>query len=329
MPLDAIGWFLENLSDLVVVPSNHLRDTYSRRVRPEKIHRVYNGVELEEFDGACHERRDQLRSSVREEFGISHSERLICSVGHPGPEKGWMDLLKAASLLSGKRKDFRFLVVGPVVAYDTSFRCLRKVIKELRLQDRIIFTGFRRDVQKLMAASDIVFQPSRMETFSLVAAEAMGQSVPVVGTLCGGMEEVIQANETGLMTRPGDHAAMAEALGLLIDNPDECERLGRNGRNLFLSNFSPKRYVEHFDAIYRKVMDISLPEDTAYDFHLRQEYQTFAELYAAVLGLGMQIELQGLKQRSIVKWIIRRHVPVLFKVIRFLWQRLSKNVGSS
>ena len=257
MPLEAIGWYLDNLSDLVVVPSEHLRESYRCRVRLEKLHKIYHGVEIENFNECSSQGRDQLRSAVRREFGIGDSECLICSVGASWPRKG-MDRSGKGSrgVMYLERRDFRFLVIGHFVPYDPRFMTLKKLIKELRLQDVVCFTGFRRDVTRIVAASDIVFQPSRMESFSLVAAEAMGLSVPVVGTRCGGMEEVVLADHTGLMTLPGDYEAMAKALGFLIDNPDERVRLGRNGQRLFLSKFSPTRYAEDFASVYRNVMRI-------------------------------------------------------------------------
>jgi glycosyltransferase involved in cell wall biosynthesis len=96
---------------------------------------------------------------------------------------------------------------------------------------RIHWLGFREDIPELMAASDIVLHTSvAPEPFGRVIVEAMLARRPVVATLGGGAEEIIQTPETGVLVPPGDAIALADAVLGLLDRPDRRLAMGLAGR---------------------------------------------------------------------------------------------------
>ena len=290
LPSGAVEWFLNNLSDRLVVPTEAVRQAYGTRVPLEKISQIYNGVPMPKRNERSASSRGLL-SPYHIEFSIKPKEKLICSVGHDGPEKGWNDLVETAHLLSKERTDFKFILVGRIDLYGHNFRDIMRRIEELKLEDKLIFTGYRDDAQEIMSASDIAFFPSRMETFSLSAAEAMALHVPVVGTVCGGMEEVVVSDQTGILVKPCDHGRMAEALAFLMDDPDERERLGENGRQVFLEKFSPAKYAKQFMEIYVKLMNTRPNEEKKPDALSDRDFEAFASLYSLISSLSMQTEV--------------------------------------
>jgi glycosyltransferase involved in cell wall biosynthesis len=320
LPLGPATWLIDNLTDCAVVPSVALKKACETIISCDKLYHVYNGVEIIARTEASGVARQEYRSRMAKEFNILDTDHVICSVGHPGPEKGWPDLVRTAHLLRQKRTDFRIIVVGNYSSQGESFRELVSLVKDLRVSDRIIFAGYRRDAQDIIAASDIVFQPSRMETFSLVAAEAMALSVPVVGTTCGGMEEVVVHGESGFVTNPWDHHSMAESLGILMDDGDARERMGRCGRQVFLDRFSPELYAKNFTTIYQEMLNNGSPSCSSVSPIPPEAYKALAGLSCSTYSLGLLSQLLRNENGS-AKFLAKSLVDLISRRIRGLWAR--------
>jgi glycosyltransferase involved in cell wall biosynthesis len=87
---------------------------------------------------------------------------------------------------------------------------LRDIAVELGVDGFVEFAGFRHDVERYIASSDIVLGPSRYEPFGMVAAEAAAAGKPVVASRVGGLREIVVDGETGLLFNPDDHDGLAE-----------------------------------------------------------------------------------------------------------------------
>jgi glycosyltransferase involved in cell wall biosynthesis len=117
--------------------------------------------------------------------------------------------LEAAGEVLAARPETRFLIVGDGVGFDD----VKRRIAELGLGERVILTGFRRDIPEVMAALDVLALPSvRSEAFPQVIAQALAVGTPVVGTTVGGIPELIRDGETGRLVPPGDSQALAHAI---------------------------------------------------------------------------------------------------------------------
>jgi glycosyltransferase involved in cell wall biosynthesis len=132
---------------------------------------------------------------------------------------------------------------------------LRALVAELHLADNVIFTGQRRDVARLMAASDIYAMPSLYEPFGLVFAEAMAMRLPVVALNTGGTIEVVAHDQTGLLSEPGDVAALAANILVLIRDGELRKRLGSNGRRRAEERFQANRMGRDTARIYERLLD--------------------------------------------------------------------------
>jgi glycogen(starch) synthase len=105
-----------------------------------------------------------------------------------------------------------------------------------------------------LARADVVALPSVWEAFGIVALEAMALGRPVVVTSGSGFEEFVRADRDGLLVPPRDVAALAAALGRLLDDPALRERLGSSGAaraEQFTADDMAPRYVEHFERVAR------------------------------------------------------------------------------
>jgi glycosyltransferase involved in cell wall biosynthesis len=129
--------------------------------------------------------------------------------------KGVHYLLNAVALLREHRDDWHLDIVGDGPARPE----YESMVQDLGLVNRVTFHGFktREEVAELMRQASLFVLPSLIETFSLVAAEALATGLPVLATRCGGPEDFID-EDVGLLVPPGDEAALCKGLDFMLDN---------------------------------------------------------------------------------------------------------------
>ena len=121
---------------------------------------------------------------------------------------------------------------------------LQRRVRELGIDDRVRFLGQRRDVPELMVSADMFCQPNTgPEPFGVVFIEALLAGLPVVTSDIGGARESINAS-CGVLTKPNDPASVARAIGALLANPSERQRLGKSGPDRARSLCDPARQLQ-------------------------------------------------------------------------------------
>ncbi len=190
------------------------------------------------------------QNGLRAALGLPPDSRLVTMVGSLTRRKGVDDLLRAASLIRDAVPQARFLLVGR----GDRRRELEEIARLLDLKETVRFLGFRRDVQEILAGSDLLVLPSHWEGFGLVLLEAMNAGLPVVGTRRGAIPEVIQDGETGLLVPPKDPEALATALIRLLRHPDRARAMGRLGLSRLRREFDMDRAVKAHDDLYVELL---------------------------------------------------------------------------
>jgi 2-polyprenyl-3-methyl-5-hydroxy-6-metoxy-1,4-benzoquinol methylase len=127
---------------------------------------------------------------------------------------------------------------------------------ELGIADRVDFVGHQDDVYPWLDAIDVVVHASLGEPFGLVVVEAMALGKPVVATAAGGPVEIIEDGVSGILTRPGDVAALAGAVEGLLGAPTTALALGARARER-AREFSDQRTAEQFVSLIRQVRQTS------------------------------------------------------------------------
>ena len=170
-------------------------------------------------------------------------------VGRVAAEKGHRDLFEALRLLSDRHPRLRVVVVGN----GPDLPDLRKDAAGKGLGKRVVFAGFREDVNNAMAALDIVAVPSIWpEPCSAAIQQGMALNKPVVASRVGGTPEVLTDGETGLLVPASDPVALADALGQLADAPDLRRKMGEAGRARVEAHFTLGRMVDEVESLYRR-----------------------------------------------------------------------------
>ena len=123
------------------------------------------------------------------------------------------------------------------------------------MDDRVQFAGVRNDVERFLQRSDIFVCPSLWEeAFGLANIEAIASGLPVIASGVGGIPEVIEDGETGLLVQPGDAQSLAEQMESLGDQPERVRKLGEAGRRRVLERFSMDRMVEETFQVYTELL---------------------------------------------------------------------------
>ena len=120
--------------------------------------------------------------------------------------------------------------------------------------DRVLFLGFRREVQSVLDALDVFVLPSLCETLGYALLEAMAAEVAAIGTTVGGIPEVIVPGETGFLVPPRDPVALAGAIRDLLANEQDRRRMGEAGRRRVAAFFDEKTMVSRTIDLYRMML---------------------------------------------------------------------------
>ena len=212
----------------------------ARQLVPEIINRssiIYNGREVP----ACHPAPLSFEAP-----------RLLC-LGRLDRIKGFDIALTAFVSVVGHFPKARLVIAG-----DGPERAeLELQAARLGLQASVDFVGWVRPdgVPALMNSATMVLIPSRNEGLPNVAKEAALMVRPIVATDVGGLPEAVVHEETGLLVGKEDSYALAKAITFLLDHPEVAAAMGRAGRLRAQQLFSLERYIDAYDALYRRLID--------------------------------------------------------------------------
>lgn len=132
-------------------------------------------------------------------------------------------------------------------------------IREMGLEDKVHFLGKQDDIAQVISMADLLLLPSEKESFGLVALEAMACGVPTVGSIAGGIPELITHGETGYLAPIGDVDAMAEHCLTLLTQPEQMKRFREACLQRAKNDFSSERMMETYESIYYRVLQREVP----------------------------------------------------------------------
>ena len=243
------GLFLRPLRRFVFV-SEDARRVFGYPVPARRSAVLYDGIDPPPVDPLA-------RESVRAEFRIPDSSRVVGMVARVAEQKDYPTLVRAAAVVVDRHPDVRFMVVGQhsgVAAYTEHYALVRRMLDERGLAAHFIFTDHRADVGRLIAGMDVCVLSTHQEGLPLVILEAMAQEKPFVATNVGGIPEIVRDNDTGLLV-PHEHpAALARALLSVLEDPELAARLAGNARSLVHGEFSLQSFQARSRALYRSLL---------------------------------------------------------------------------
>jgi glycosyltransferase involved in cell wall biosynthesis len=182
-------------------------------------------------------------------LGIPPGVPVVGNVAALTGHKGHATLIEAMALLRPRVPEARLVIAG-----DGELRpALEALVRERGLCDRVVFAGFRRDLDCLLPAFSVFCLSSHLEGLGTSLLDAMAFGLPVVATATGGIPEAVEDGRTGRLVPPGDPPALAEALLALLRDETRRGALGEAGRRRFLERFTVDRMVDETVSVLREV----------------------------------------------------------------------------
>lgn len=234
--------------DRIVTVSNFHKE-WALELRIGNIHKIVaipNGIPFERVIPT------KSYFDMRKDLGISNDEFVILATGRLAPQKGLEFLIRAIPYLDKMIvKPYKILIVGdgPLRNY------LRDLSKELHVEDKVMFLGFRTDIGNLLNMCDVVVLPSLWEGLSIALLEAMAAGKPIITTTIGSNKEVIQDGYSGILVPKKDPIALANAIYKIFINKELSSRLGENAKKVYFEKYQEDLMLEKYINLYKELME--------------------------------------------------------------------------
>ncbi len=212
------------------------------------------GVDVERF-------RPGMPASLRDELGIPREHVVMAFVGRLERRKG-IDVLAQAFARLAPRVPYLHLLLagGDTQTLDGSaWDAVMRTAQEAGVLDRVHWLGSLASerLPEVYAASDALVAPSRMEPFGMVYLEAMASGLPVIGTLAGGVPEIVGSERHGYLVLPGSVDSLQVAMMALATDETRRRRMGREARRHVEVMFDQRRIARltveaYLEAIRRR-----------------------------------------------------------------------------
>lgn len=220
------------------------RELYPRH--RAKFHEILNGVDIEKF------RNKGNRDLVRSRWGLGSDHFVVGTVANFRRVKNHVCLVRAAARLKESHPQLRLMMVGTGFPGDAenSEPEVRALVRELGLEDRVVFAGYQEDIPAMLSAFDAFCLPSFSEGLPVSVLEAMAAGVPVIGSAVSGIEEVVNNEINGRLFISNDIPHLSEAIREIFDCADKVNLFKENGRRLIENKYSESNFINCYSLIF-------------------------------------------------------------------------------
>jgi len=241
--------YFRRFLDRIVALNKEAFDILSDGYDAQKVILIPDGLDLplNVFEKDLHK--------IKKEFSLE-SKFCIGILGRLVDGKGQDDFIQAASIILKEHKNIKFLIIGNDPDQNNLFeRKLRSLVRELHLEENLIFTGWRTDKFEMISILDIVVQATSTfpEGFGLTCIEAMVLKKPVVATNIPGPNSIVVDGITGFLVPPANPKLLAAAIIRIIQNPLLAHHMGEAGKSRLEKYFHIKNVVEKSENMYEGV----------------------------------------------------------------------------
>lgn len=223
------------------VVGRHMIDDFG--VPPDRIRLIHRGIDLSQFTFV-----PQKYDSVPKIF-------RIINVGRLSPIKGQVDFLRAVHHVRREIPNLEVWIVGSEGKGKTRYtELLQRTTRQLGLDSCVKFMGTRRDIPELLAQADLLVLATRIpEAFGRVVVEAGAVGTAVISTRVGGVLDIVDDGENGLLVPPGDVQSLTRSMTALLKDRAKCRKLARSMREKVEKNFGLDQMVDKTIDVYREV----------------------------------------------------------------------------
>jgi glycosyltransferase involved in cell wall biosynthesis len=239
-----------NRHQILVAVSEATRQAHlAQGILPTRICTVHNGIDPLVF----HPRPRQ--GNLQRELGLDDEALLAGTIGQICLRKGQNILARAAVLLRESVPNLHFVIVGE--RYSTKPESLEfeaslsRIFTEAGMGERLHLVGFRRQIPALLNDLDLLIHPANQEPLGRVLIEAAATGLPIIATDVGGTREILTHGQSGWLVPPADPEKLAQAILMVIQNPNLRRSLGAAARQAILEKFTAEQAAERLLAVWR------------------------------------------------------------------------------
>lgn len=227
---------------LVTVSNENIKKGLTNGIGEEEQYTmIHSGIKVKAF---CDINGDI--DEKRREIGIEKNVPVIGMIACFKPQKAPLNFIRLAERVCSVYPQAKFVLVG-----DGELRPrIEKLIEELDLKTRVVLTGWRRDISRIIHIFDVLVLTSLWEGLPRVFLEAWASGKPVVATNVDGARETIIDGKNGFLVEADDLNRMAERVVWLIKNRDLAERMGEEGRKTLYPAFDIDYMVKEIERLY-------------------------------------------------------------------------------
>lgn len=230
--------------DKIISISGKTQENLIRWLNPKnsdehKFMTIPNGINVSRFTNAKPYKKEEVNDS------FTDKTKLLCMAGSFSKQKDQATIVRAMKMLPN---DIHLLLVGEGELKQKNY----KLARELNLENRIHFLGFRNDIEKIFKTSDIIILSSHWEGFGLVAAEGMAAGKPVIASDVDGLREVVK--NLGILFPSGDDKELSTIIKRLLTNEEEYKKVSKaclKGSSKFDVNEMAMNYVREYSNLLK------------------------------------------------------------------------------
>lgn len=214
------------------------------KISSKKLITIINGVDTHKFTPLNTDQRKDLRNAM----GLGERDKIIGTVCRLDPVKNLEFLIKCMPSIFGAVPKCKLLIVGDGPGKEN----LIKYAQGLGVDSKVIFTGQRMDVEKVLPVFDIYICTSLSEGTSMTILEAMSCGLPIVASAVGGNSKLVDSSN-GLLFPLNDAETFKRHIIGLLKKPELLNVMGRNSRKKVEINFNLNKMVKQYEKLYCSV----------------------------------------------------------------------------
>jgi len=243
--------FLERVTSLITtkfiaVSKANMEEGIEKGIFTEdKVVLIRSGIDIGKFQKVKLDRVEK-----RKELGVDAKIPLVAMIACFKPQKSPLDFVKIAKIVTDHNIEARFLLIG-----DGRLKSkIEKLIRRLKMEDKILLLGWRRDIPEIMNCINVLVLTSLWEGLPRVFPQAMASGIPIVATRVDGSAEAIQDGINGFLLSTGNIYRMAEKIIYLIRHPEEARKMGEKGKRL-VDKFDIWKMLEQQEELYATLLN--------------------------------------------------------------------------
>ncbi|KGK98087.1 hypothetical protein LI82_10130 [Methanococcoides methylutens] len=234
---------LTNADKITVFTEEEAEQCRYMKVSEDKIKLIPNGIDLNKYKNLPE------KMEFRNKYTINKNKKIILYIGRIEQSKGIDLLIESFSLLAPEMDDVLLLITGPDDGY---LNTLNKLVLASGIEDKVIFTGFLEEKDKIRAYvdADVHVSPRQWEPFGLTLLESCACGTPVICSKGCGIANVID-NQVGIAV-PYNKYDMKTALMRVLKDDETKRKFGENGKLIVQEQFSFEKIVEEVEKTYKE-----------------------------------------------------------------------------